>query len=55
MAERHYYGTFFSREAVDKIKRDLKKRGVKVVVVERRKPIFAKDKFAYKVFTDMSL
>ena len=53
MAKGCYYSTVFSREDVDKAKRELKKRSVKVVAVERRKPIFAKDKFAYKIYTDI--
>jgi hypothetical protein len=49
----HYYGTFFNADTVGQIKRDLKRRGVKVIKVERHKPVFAKDKFAYQVYTDV--
>ena len=48
----HYYGTFFSMATVKQVEKDLKKRGVKVVKVEKKKPVFTKDKFSYKVYTD---
>jgi predicted transcriptional regulator len=47
----HYYGTFFSKTTVDKIVKDLRKRGI-IATVKRSKPVFAKDKFKYQVYTD---
>ena len=51
--ELHYFGTFFTRDAVDKAKKELKKRGIKVVKIQRSKPVFSRDKFKYKVYTDI--
>lgn len=47
----NYYGTFFSKTTTDKIVKDLRKRGIKATV-KRSKPVFAKDKFKYQVYTD---
>ena len=47
-----YYATVFSIEAVHDIRTKLAKRGIKIEKIERTKPTFAKDKFAYKIYTD---
>jgi hypothetical protein len=51
MATDQYYGTYFTRESLDKELKRLKDEGVETRV-EREKPTFSSDKFKWKIYTD---